>query len=60
MDGIKLEFVEVRTMERGGESNFGNRDQIGYGTYKTSSGSELKTLKRHKIIEPARQKKTRN
>ena len=48
MDGIKLEFVEVRTMERGGESNFGNRDQIGYGTYKTSSGSELKTLKRHK------------
>jgi hypothetical protein len=41
MDGIKLEFVKLITMVRGGESNFGNRDQIGYGTHKTFSGSEL-------------------
>ena len=41
MDGIKLEFVKLRTMVRGGESNFGNRDEIGYGTQKTFSGYEL-------------------
>ena len=41
MDGIKLEFVKLKTMVRGGESKFGNRDEIGYGTLKTFSGHEL-------------------